>query len=238
MNKFQTVGDIPEIPIAKTKKEHKALCKELIECGAIPKKNLKIGVTYAGSCRNAEEAVWNGTEFEYQRSKWGETFIDAVPHFEDERYYDVFIPIYRISKINLDSKMSKHYFRHFTKKDRSSFSYWYYHWKAYNLTAYYLGCWKFKYLFHDFEKPWLRLFLPYKKVQEIHRKNNKHHLEYKRGLDKVDIQAFIIDNECCRFTKINAPLTAREYLDVLVSKQMVSSEFADKCYIILNKLNL
>lgn len=96
MNKFQTVDDIPEIPITKTQREHDLLCEELIECGAIPKKNLEIGITYAGSCRNADKAVWNGTNFEYQRSKWGETFIDTVPHFEDEMYYDVFVPIKEI----------------------------------------------------------------------------------------------------------------------------------------------
>lgn len=96
MNKFKTVDDIPDIPVTKTQEEHALLCKELIDCGAIPKDKLKVGTIYAGSCRNASKATWNGTEFEYQRSKWGETFIDTIPHFEDEMYYDVFIPIYNI----------------------------------------------------------------------------------------------------------------------------------------------
>lgn len=140
--------------------------------------------------------------------------------------------------IDLNNKMTKHHFKSFTKKDRSSFPYWYYHWKAYNLAAHYLGCWKFKYLLHDIEKPWLRLFLPYKKLQAIHRKNNKHHLEYKGGLNNVDIQALIIDNECGKFTKAEAQLSAREYIDFIYSKQMIPSEFADKCYAVLNRLDL
>jgi hypothetical protein len=96
MNKFQTVEDIPEIPVVNTVKEHQALCYELISCGAIPKRNLKVNVTYEGSCRNADIAKWNGKKFEYVRNKWGESFIDTVPHFEDDMYYDVFIPIKEI----------------------------------------------------------------------------------------------------------------------------------------------
>lgn len=138
--------------------------------------------------------------------------------------------------INLDEKMAKHHFKLFSKQERSSFSYWYYHWKAYNLTAWYLGRWKFKYLLHDIEKPWLRLFLPYERVQAIHRKNNSHHIAYKKGLDNVDIQAMIIDNECSRFTKLEAQLNARDYLNFIVSKQLVPTDFSDKCFKVLNNL--
>ena len=52
----------------------------------------------------------------------------------------------------------------FDKEDRSTFPYWFAHWCAFQMTALNLGIWKFKYLFHDWEKPWLRLFLPYKKM--------------------------------------------------------------------------
>ena len=47
-------------------------------------------------------------------------------------------------------------FKKFTKEQRSSFSYWFYHVLAFNLVAKELHCWKLKYLFHDFEKPWLK----------------------------------------------------------------------------------
>ena len=56
----------------------------------------------------------------------------------------------------------------FDKSDRSTFPYWFAHWCAFNMTALNLKKWKFKYLFHDFEKPWLKLFLSYKKVQQFH----------------------------------------------------------------------
>lgn len=69
-------------------------------------------------------------------------------------------------------------FKKFTKEERSTFKYWFYHWCAFNYTACKLHAWRFKYLFHDIEKPWLRLFLPYKTVQRFHRKHNTHHLEY------------------------------------------------------------
>lgn len=234
MNYFNNTDDIPEIPVFDNVDEYRIYCNELISYGAIPKDKLISGFLYEGFCRNTNKALWNGEKFEYERYKFGGTFTDIIKHFEDDMYNDVFVPIH----IVIDNKMNKHHFKLFTKKDRSSFSYWYYHWKAYNLAAYYLGCWKFKYLFHDIEKPWLRLFLPYKKVQSIHRKNNSHHLEYKRGLDNIDIQAFIIDNECSRFTKLEAQLNARDYLNLLSKKRIIPDEFACKCFNILSNLNL
>lgn len=127
--------------------------------------------------------------------------------------------------INLDDLMSLHHFKKFGEDKKSSFSYWYYHWKAFNLVAIYLHVWKFKYLFHDIEKPWLRLFLPYKKVQKWHRTHNKHHVQYKGGIDKIDWEALVIDNECSRFTKLAAPLNAREYLYYCINeKENVSDE--------------
>lgn len=114
----------------------------------------------------------------------------------------------------------------FTKEDRSTFPYWFAHWCAYNMTALNLKCWKFKYLFHDIEKPFLKLFLPYKKVQTFHREHNKHHpewLEHKleecikyyeletvyQWLLQYDYEATIIDWECGRFTKVAQPRNAQ-----------------------------
>ena len=45
----------------------------------------------------------------------------------------------------------------FEEKDKSSFKYWFAHWCAYQMTALNCGAWKFKYLFHDIEKPFLEL---------------------------------------------------------------------------------
>ena len=66
----------------------------------------------------------------------------------------------------------------FGKEDRSTFKYWFAHWCAFNMTALNLKCWKFKYLFHDWYKPWLKLFMSYKKLQKFHRYHSNHHLEY------------------------------------------------------------
>ena len=97
----------------------------------------------------------------------------------------------------------------FTKEERSTFPYWFAHWCAFNMTALNLKAWKFKYLFHDIEKPWLRLFWDYKKVQRWHRRHSSHHLEYLYH-GTVDIEAMLIDWECSRFTKESSPLTARQ----------------------------
>jgi len=121
---------------------------------------------------------------------------------------------------------SKYNFKKFNKEQRSSFSYWYYHWKAFNLTAFHLGCWKFKYLFHDIEKPWLMLFWKnYFRVQSYHRFNSNHHLEYEY-FDEIDWEALVIDWECSRFTKNASPRNA--YREMLSLKSLVSPEFYKK----------
>ena len=101
----------------------------------------------------------------------------------------------------------------FTKEERSTFKYWFAHWCAFQMTALNLKAWKLKYLLHDIEKPFLKLFLPYKKVQQLHRKYNRHHLEYWRGQDYIDIDAMLIDWECSRFTKVANQLTVFETLE-------------------------
>lgn len=108
----------------------------------------------------------------------------------------------------------------FTKADRSTFAYWFAHWCAFQLVALNLHIWKFKYLFHDIEKPWLKLFLPYKKLQTWHREHNRHHLEYgiKNGFDKIDWEALMIDWECSHITKEQCPLLARDTILHEISK--------------------
>lgn len=107
----------------------------------------------------------------------------------------------------------------FSKAERSGFKYWFAHWCAFNMTALNLRCWKFKYLFHDIEKPWLKLILrDYKKVQKWHREHNSHHLEYFIKHKKADWEAMVIDWECSRFTKEACPLDAKGELANQVDK--------------------
>lgn len=110
----------------------------------------------------------------------------------------------------------------FTKKDRSSFKYWFAHWCGFQLTALNLDIWKPKYLLHDIEKPWLKIFWKgdYKRVQKWHRTHNKHHLEYglKYGWDAIDWEALMIDWECCGLSKQEAQLDARETLEYEINR--------------------
>ena len=90
--------------------------------------------------------------------------------------------------------------------------------------------WKPKYLFHDWEKPWLRLLMPYEKVQKWHRHHHRHHLEWledhiikciekdgniRPALDRFDWEAMMIDWECSRFTKEASTLNARDELAIM-----------------------
>lgn len=110
--------------------------------------------------------------------------------------------------------------RAFTKEERSSFKYWFAHWCAFQMTALNLGCWKLRFLFHDFEKPWLKLVWSYKKVQKFHRTHSKHHLEYGRlhGWNKLDVLGLIVDWECCGYTKVASPLDAFDTLEMECSE--------------------
>lgn len=101
----------------------------------------------------------------------------------------------------------------FAKEERSTFKYWFAHWCAFQMTALNLKVWKPKYLLHDIEKPFLKLFFKYTTVQRIHRKYHNHHPEYWRGPDYIDINAMLIDWECSRFTKAANQFTVSETLE-------------------------
>ena len=109
----------------------------------------------------------------------------------------------------------------FNRDDRSTFPYWFAHWCAFNMTALNLKLWKWKYLFHDFEKPWLKLIWSYSKVQRFHNEHNKHHLIHWIIKGTADWEAMIIDWECGRFTKQQCPL------DSLDEFKRMFSEFED-----------
>ena len=123
----------------------------------------------------------------------------------------------------------------FTKDQRSSFPYWFWHWKAFNDTARKLGVWKFHHLFHDIEKPFLRLFMGYKSVQEIHRKHNPHHLEYPGEKNWLDMY---IDWECSRLTKVSSPRNAIEEANYKLGEGSMSYEDYCKFMSVASKIVL
>ena len=93
LTKFETEDDIPVIPIVDKEEYENFYVPILLRCGAIPKDKLVVGKTYVGNCRNACKAVWNGTQFEYERYKFGTYYTDKINHFQDDDGYDLFVPI-------------------------------------------------------------------------------------------------------------------------------------------------
>lgn len=86
--------NIPDIPRMETPEDYQEyVVKNFIRCGAIPKKDLIVGKTYIGDCRNASEAIWNGTQFIYKRQKFGVIYDEVINHFEDDDGFDLFVPI-------------------------------------------------------------------------------------------------------------------------------------------------
>lgn len=85
---------VPTVPKMQSKEDYEEyVIKNYIRCGAIPKKDLIIGKTYIGDCRNASEATWNGKVFVYKRTKFNFTYDEEINHFEDDNGYDLFIPL-------------------------------------------------------------------------------------------------------------------------------------------------
>lgn len=74
----------------------------------------------------------------------------------------------------------------------------------------------YKYKFHDLDKVIMYLFFPFlglRLIKKIHRRINKHHLlKYKKPW-QCDYLEAMIDWECCRFTKPDEPMNAREFLE-------------------------
>jgi hypothetical protein len=137
-------------------------------------------------------------------------------------------------------------FKKFDKSQRSTFSYWFWHWAAYNLVALKLGVWKPKWLLHDIEKPWLKLFWgDYKRVQKWHKHHNKHHIFSGRryGLNKIDWLAAVLDWEASRFTKYASPKTARQEVAALLEEKSKYTddereEIRKNCYPIMDYLGI
>ena len=136
-------------------------------------------------------------------------------------------------------------FKKFTVEQKSTFSYWWWHWLAYNYTAWKLGVWKPKWLLHDIEKPWLKLIWgDYNRVKMWHKHHNSHHVFYGRryGLNKVDWLAAVIDWQCSHLTKCAATRNGREEVDHLIKHSKYTKdekeEIRKNCYLILDYLGL
>lgn len=132
----------------------------------------------------------------------------------------------------------------FKETEKSSFAYWFAHWKSFQLTAMLLGVWKFKFLFHDIEKPFLMaIWKDYPRVRQFHRTHARHHWAY-AGNKGYDYLAMVIDWECSRYSKADAQMTAYETYNYELQKFMKAND-TDKIkklqlyvFPILEKLNL
>lgn len=137
--------------------------------------------------------------------------------------------MYISNEDNSIKMIDKTKFPKFNKDQRSTFRYWFWHYLSFNMVAMELKAWRFKYLFHDIEKPWLKLILrDYKKVQKWHRVHNSHHLEYK---GERDWQAMVIDWEASRYTKQSCIRNAVEETNFLFENNKIN--YNEYCNLIL-----
>lgn len=112
-----------------------------------------------------------------------------------------------------------------------NFKYWFRHWRAFQKIAMRYHCWKPRFIFHDIEKPFFQIFLKHATVTRIHRKLNRHHVDFLFPKYR-DYLGMVIDWECARFTKPNEPLNARQTMETYYP------ELKNKINPILNKLHL
>lgn len=112
-----------------------------------------------------------------------------------------------------------------------NFTYWFKHWLYFQKTAINLKCWKFRFLFHDIEKPFMQMIFSHKFVSKVHRKLCRHHAEFIFPMFR-DYLGMVIDWECARWTKPDKPFNARHTLEIYYP------ELKEKIIPILKKLNL
>lgn len=72
----------------------------------IPKSELIVGGYYSGRCRNALLARWNGNQFIYMRSKFGETYPESINHEEDFNGFDCFHPTSLVTEPDYEIPLS------------------------------------------------------------------------------------------------------------------------------------
>lgn len=127
----------------------------------------------------------------------------------------------------------------YKESEKSTFAYWFAHWKAFNLVAMLLGVWEFRFLFHDIEKPFLMwIWKDYSRVRQYHRTHARHHWAYS-GNKGYDYLGMVIDWECSRFSKADAQMTAYEtYLREFGTYPEHTDELKNKIFPIIKKLNL
>lgn len=119
--------------------------------------------------------------------------------------------------------------KQFIKEDRATWKYFWAHWFAVQMVAITVGAWKFKYLFHDWYKPWWKMFgVKYHKIQQYHRYHSNHHPEWLLSrLEKMDLrrespynlfdkfnwEEMLIDWQASKYTKEACPRGAAKELE-------------------------
>lgn len=86
-------GHIPSPPVVDKETYDKYVIPNFVRCGAIPSSELIVGKKYYGHCRNADVAVWLGDKFEYERTKFGSSYMERINNFDNDNGYDLFVPI-------------------------------------------------------------------------------------------------------------------------------------------------
>lgn len=121
-----------------------------------------------------------------------------------------------------------------------------YTWKHYlaflKVEKQYIGYYKYK--FHDWDKLFMFIFIPFlgeRFINQFHQKHQKHHPTYTTGVNwdshnknpnSIRWDEAIIDWECARYTKPDKPLNARDTMEKYYP------QFKSYCEPILNKLGL
>lgn len=75
---------------------------------------------------------------------------------------------------------------------------------------------RYKYKFHDVDKIFMYLFLPFLGVEFIkiiHSRINKHHINDFKSTCECNYEEAILDWECARFTKPDKPETSYEFIN-------------------------
>ena len=91
---------------------------------------------------------------------------------------------------------------------------------------------------HDMDKMLMYLSMDQKEAQKIHTMTQPHHLENDLDRSYEDLVEAVIDYECAPYTKLDKPLNAYDFVNLLVEWKVLDKKTSESLFSIMEKLGI
>ena len=91
---------------------------------------------------------------------------------------------------------------------------------------------------HDMDKMLMYLSMDQKEAQKIHTMTQPHHLENDLDRSYEDLVEAVIDYECAPYTKLDKPLNAYDFVNLLVEWKALDKELSESLISIMEELGI